>query len=355
MENSKSDWIKLKSAPRKWLSKPVMINDSEFIVATEKMTAENNPLNEGIFCYNTYTNQWSMYFKYPNDIKLYVEYPTICIDEKNNLLYLHSDKSTLLIINTITKSYKIKYNFGFAGSYAPCVIINNKFHLIGGDRNSHHLIWNDADNKPKDFQIIHTFKDYSAGCENPGFIHVKSENMFLLFGGYDKHRPYGLHREPYKIWYYKYHCDNVNIENDEMTQGWKQYKNMWMPYNIRLFGFAVSIDYKYIILTGGIKLEKRCHQDIIYVIDVKKGIMRRSNVCCPMRSAWHSVIMPQNGMDKLLVNGYLREICELIVIYIPNAIFDLIVGWYSSECVHILKDDGHWKINVNYLHDYVNV
>ena len=338
IKDLETDWIKLPSAPKMWLSKPIMTNESEFIVAAEKMISTNNKENEGVFCFNTFTNKWSMYFLYPDDVELCIEYPTMAMDKKNNLLYVHSDGNTLLIINTITKSYDIKHNFGSFGSYAPITVLHEKLHLIGGDHNTEHFMWNDAKNKPNKFQSIHKFTDYVTGCENPGFIHIESKNMLLLFGGYDKHRTYYLMKEPYKIFCYK-DC----IGPLEYIGEWKQYKNMTLPYNIRSFGFAITNDDKYIIINGGINLENKEFQDVIFIMDIEKGVFVKSDICCPVKSLWHSVVMPQNPMDKLLVNGYLRNR------NIPKEICDLIVSWYSSQCLHIFKDNGHWKIPVNYL------
>lgn len=82
---------------------------------------------------------------------------------------------------------------------------------------------------------------------------------------------------------------------------------------------------------------------MIYIMDVEKGVIVKSDISCPVKSVWPSVMMPQNPMDNLLVNGYLRDLD------IPNEICDLIESWYSSQCLHIINDNCHWKIPVNYL------
>ena len=125
------------------------------------------------------------------------------------------------------------------------IVIDHKLHLIGGDHNTEHFMWNDAKNKPNTFQRIHKFNDYVTGCENPGYIHIESKNMLLLFGGYDEGRPYYLREKPFKIFCYN---DFIGTGTGE----WKQYKNMTMPCNINAYGFVRTDDDKYVILTGGI-------------------------------------------------------------------------------------------------------
>eukprot|EP01084_Bolivina_argentea_P098433 176901_1 len=326
-------WIKLQPAPKRWLSKPIMLNKSEFIVATEKLERSNNNAHEGIFSYHTFRNKWSMYFEYPDNIDLYIEYPTIFMDKHNNTLYLHSSKGTLLIINTTTMTFNIKRQFGHYGGYARIFSFDNKFHLIGGHHNKTHFIWNNVKNETNNCSKTHVFDEYLHGIFNPAFIHIKSQHMLLLFGGYDSRRSYASDTKPYKVYCYKYKYDKQ----------WKQFKNMTMPYNISLFGFALSCDEKYVVISGGQKLETDISQRDIFIMDIENGKIYKSKIDCPELSTWHSVIMPRNMIDEILVNGYLRKI------NIPQDLCDIILLWYSCQCLYLLKDNGHWKINLNYL------
>lgn len=166
--------------------------------------------------------------------------------------------------------------------------------------------------------------------------------MLLLFGGYDRARNYTVNQEPFVVYYYRYDASHCSGE-------WKQFKNMTLSYDFNItFGFSISVNDRYVLLTGGGTLESVLEDnfqfdDSIFIMDIDEGQFWKSKVKCPVKSAWHSIVMPQPPMDKLLVFGYLRGK------KIPIEIVEIVVNLYSAECMHLLKDNGHWKVPIRCL------
>ena len=109
------------------------------------MKSLGNDENDGVFMYNVLTDEWSMFFPYPSDVELYIEYPTMCWDKAKDTLFIHSDGNTLLIIDLRTKAARVISPLGFlAGSYANCITLGDSFHLIGGYLSNEHVRWRDV-------------------------------------------------------------------------------------------------------------------------------------------------------------------------------------------------------------------
>eukprot|EP01084_Bolivina_argentea_P294306 506348_1 len=79
----------LKPFPSSGSSKPVVINDNEFIVATSK-----NPWSkgDGIYKFNTHKNEWTKIFNYNKTFTCTVD--SVTYDNKNKLLYFGQDHTT---------------------------------------------------------------------------------------------------------------------------------------------------------------------------------------------------------------------------------------------------------------------
>ena len=328
-------WDSLTAAPQTWLSRPVMINDTAFITASDKTDPMKNESGGGVLLYDTVTDEWSMYFRYPDDVRLVIDYPTIHLDRDNQTLYVHSDGGTLLIIDTVTKSFEIRAILQ-AGSYAHCITLHDQFHLLLGFDSNKHLIFEDVHSESESLMAPKTFHEITdfEVCEGAGFVHCELRRMLFLFGGYDKHERYrGVSMEPYKVWCWEYETEN----------GWSHYKNMRMPGHLRQFGFAVTADERFIIMSGGRNLTTGVNQKVIYIMDIDEGVIREIDVECPATSVWHSIIVPQNPMDRLLINGYLRNS------KFPQELIKVVLSWYSCEQMHLLKDNEHYRISTKVL------
>ena len=332
-----TDWHPLQPAPKKWFSKPIRINDNAFIVAAEKMTAVGNDEDDGVFVYNVLTDQWSLFFRYPDDAELFIEYPTMCWDKAKDALFIHSDGNTLLIIDVRTKAYWVKHPLGFlAGSYANCITLGNTFHLIGGYLSNQHVQWRDVRGNHEDFEMLQSLEGFGySGCEGAGFVHSTSRNLLLLFGGYDKHRDYSVDTEPCQVLCCR--CDG------DVAGEWTPYKDLRMPNNLRQFGFAQTCDERFVLMVGGRCLENEQYEDAVYVMDVDRGVLEKSALRTPKASVFHCIAMPRPPNDELLISGYLAESG------LPKDIHDMIASWYSCESLHVLKDEDHWKVNLNHL------
>ena len=353
--DDKGPWESLAPSPQTWLSKPIMFSDTEFITASDKTLELKNESQRGVLLYNTISDEWSMFFRYPDDVPLIIDYPTIHLDHDYHTLYVHSDGGTLLVIDTVTKRFEIRHIFQ-SGSYAHCITLHDKFHLLGGYDSNKHLIFEDMEmsllmtperamSESVMSQIatnetwmnptaFHEFTDFNV-CEGAGFIHCPSRKKLFFFGGYDKMRDYlgENEMETYKIWCWEYETEN----------GWTHYKDMKLPGHLRQFGFAVTENERYIIMSGGRNLITGLNGDTIYIVDLEEGVIRKSNVQCPADSVWHAIVVPKNPMDSVLINGYLRNS------NFPLELIEMVEMLYSSEMMHLLKADGHYRISTRTL------
>ena len=105
---SQSSWTQLKALQIKFVSYPVKINDTEFIVAPDKKWSFNQPLAklEGLHKYNITTNKWKLSIPYPSNFKN--QNHAISCDTEYQLLYLiGGGQDNLTTINLKTHSTKI--------------------------------------------------------------------------------------------------------------------------------------------------------------------------------------------------------------------------------------------------------
>merc|ERR1711862_390535 len=109
------------------------------------------------------------------------------MDTENLHLYTYNaendlTKTDLNTLKTDVHTYRLD-----VGAFASSIFYDDRFHIIGGDISNKHI----ALNNEHKFDEIHEFKEFSKGFSGHGLVHLKSKNVWLLFGGYDD----GVHKD----------------------------------------------------------------------------------------------------------------------------------------------------------------
>eukprot|EP01084_Bolivina_argentea_P263480 445973_1 len=175
-------WIHLKSSPGKIYSKPFLLNNHEFITVPRSIQSSDKLLK-----YNCCTNEWNtwMTFDTPDESEfIHTFYSAVAFDKDNKTIYLFYDGELLILTpkNEFEMSITtIEHPINF-GQEATAIFIHNQLHIIGGDCNGNHYIYNI---KEQTFDTIYSFLDYNEGFSCHQLVYLQTQNTMLLMGGYD--------------------------------------------------------------------------------------------------------------------------------------------------------------------------
>eukprot|EP01084_Bolivina_argentea_P053669 98504_1 len=321
---AKKGWISLKRTNFKlYGEQPIAIDNNKFIVIhydEEKLMIYSFIINK---------NKWNKIFEHKISFHL-SHYNQVfpAINHMRNMLYLYIityNNSFMIEINiqtepwTIINKHKLTTDIN-KPSNVNCVIINNQYHLITmqfGNKLCKHLIFDKTINKFK--QMSHFF--YDEYIKQTRLIFDSSRKRLLLFWGFSGN-------------IYEY----VINENK-----WKHLR-IKLPKQLGGFG-CVLYKNRYIIILGG------HNSDSILIWDMKYDIIYQSNIRCPKKSRFKAVLINNNQLCSLIINGYIR----LLNIEIPpNDVLNLMytfIGYYNAF-IHLIefstygKKGGHWRIAV---------
>ena len=113
------------------------LNTNELVVAS---TINAKDRNKGIYKYDGDKDEWMLWIKYPENFKR-VKNSSFAIDRVQNILCLLT-RDTLWTVDIKTKTWsKLNCNDDINSVKNPCcIIINSKYHIIGGSKNDQHKI-----------------------------------------------------------------------------------------------------------------------------------------------------------------------------------------------------------------------
>eukprot|EP01084_Bolivina_argentea_P263478 445964_1 len=322
---SKPGWNQMARFPFKIYSKVVLLNETEFIAVPRPSDSDK------LFKYSINDNKWGEWIVYPEELIAATRYSAIAINKQRNILYICSN-SLLVKLNLETNKWTIISHTITFGSEAAAVLVNNTFHIIGGDRNCKHYMWNE--NKSQ-FDLIHSFSEYSEGYSCQEIVHLQSQNALLLMGGYDGTMGFALR----DIW--KFSLINNKWETAKFTLKQTSYR----------FACAVSPNERYIALLGDY------YSQNIYILDTKTMDIMKSKYEIPQNSYYmNAVTIINDERNKKIVFGYLRMECQIFGKLFPMDIMNTIHKWYYTTDVHIIDtysfDNFHWRMS---LHDLLTV
>eukprot|EP01084_Bolivina_argentea_P127027 224741_1 len=127
-----------------------------------------------IYNYNLQTQKWSLIKRIETIDSCSLNWNVYAAALCNNQLYLSDDDGALITINVVNKTHIGCYSHGF--------MINDEYHIIGGEYNNKHLKWNSKSNKWVTIQEFSEFESQHLSV-NP-VVYLKSKQKILMFGGY---------------------------------------------------------------------------------------------------------------------------------------------------------------------------
>eukprot|EP01084_Bolivina_argentea_P148481 259566_1 len=318
-------------------SKPIVINNEEFIVAKVKYYSSPDEWY-GILKYNANTKQCIKWIEYPSDIIDATTWHTLAFDNETKIVYIFGAESSLITLNLNTKQFKIYKNNPECGAFASSTVINNTFHIIGGDRTTKHLMW-DITNKC--FTTNHIFQVYLSSLKpahqfyGHALIFHKMKNRLLLFGG-------SCNSLSYSDTIYSY-----DISNNKWIL-----LNDTMPMKLSHCGY-VKISDKYVIIIGGNANITDNDYRSIFICDLDTMKWKKSKMKSPISGSVNGVVVGMNKMKCLLVTkGYLRQCWKIFdnIATFPDDLVQLIANWYDRQFLHVLKPrvrGQHWGIPID--------
>eukprot|EP01084_Bolivina_argentea_P228741 386251_1 len=334
-DKSGPDWTRLEGCKNQtFISNIVPLNETEFIICGDKKSYHKAYISK----YNTKTNKWT-HITINDTCKTgtTLGWHSISIDMKLTKLF-SCGTSNMSIINIkdfkLTKKLSLHPTNG-NGKYHNCssLMINNKYHVIGGIKNKKHLIWNNEQNK---FDEMYHFKHLKSGLQKAGFIYVKSKQICLLFGGNDcSFYPWErADHTSYDIWIFS------------------MVSNQWEKSDIRLpiqctdFGYCLTKNEKFIILFGGTYPLYKYNIDTIYIWQLDLMIFTKCKIKCPMKYEFRAVSMYDQSMKVVLIRMIRHNYCAVTSNTYPDDVIDLIECWIGVECVYLIDYllGGTWKI-----------
>lgn len=327
-------------------TRPIRINKHEFILVTGC---------RGISKYNIISKKWVHgYIAYPSKHRIFIN-PVCAYNHKTNTLYLYNQRKSdiILKINVLTRKVLIIKNKPPKIRNPKLIFIAQKLHLIGGDDNDQHLIFDESE---QTFTPLGASKAFN-NTEVTNLRLNDKQNKILILDCNDN----GLHKfsksKCSSIYSYSYTYSNCTNSN---FQQWTT-PIIELPLKMSKFAYTATKNQQYIVLLGG------CHRSVetdnIYIINLyqKDPNPIKSQMKCPTISKFfHAITMTTEQKDEMVVCGYIRNVWKTdgilitkLISFLPFYLIQYISRWYSNEYLHLFETNMdpalHWVITIDQL------
>eukprot|EP01084_Bolivina_argentea_P160999 280300_1 len=192
------------------------------------------------------------------------------------------------------------------GMYAQLALTNqnNDLHIIGGDVNDYHIVYNLSTNHAKNVYLLRD-KKHNYDIHGQGIIYHKPTNSIMRFGGFAQFRNRSRH-EAQNVLFDDFLILDLNKNMNKTS--WSKTKKRKLPQKIGRFGYLLY-DNRVIIIFGGIVDNERGARpsDKIYYIDLsaKESLWSKSwkeiKLKCPVKS--HYMAFLANNKIVHLIQG----------------------------------------------------
>ena len=163
----------------------IALNDTDIIIIPENNYFHST---KGIYKYNIESKQYELFIEFTQDFE--IAYHTAAYDRKNQIIYIRTGTG-ICKVNINQKSLSCQ-ELTHIGIRPQSVFARNKFHVIGGSRNSSHLIWNDNDQRFDEIYNLNTHNLWQGRNRYAfGLVHVPENHHYnipetmVMFGGFD--------------------------------------------------------------------------------------------------------------------------------------------------------------------------
>lgn len=215
------------------------------------------------------------------------------------------------------------------GRGATCCMLNKLFHIIGGNFNKAHLVY---DESTKRMKVLHTF-DFDM--HHHGMVEIKSKIMCFGVGANKK----GIR------------------EYDAKKNAWNVVDST-LPRALQSFGCTAVINDQYVVLFGGYDDSLPYNEELvsndIWIYCVRNRTFTRSMIQCPKKTGnttYHAVAMHDRKADKMCVSGFARDTWRVSKIskqlFPPEYLIDFMTAYYLREMVYLFGVNAElWRIDV---------
>jgi len=323
-----SEWTHLSPFPCTHFSNPLIYEDSSFIVAPYHSKAHNRYQETGIYSYRVNEDEWELLIPY--DSEMISEDHSAAVDAVHKVLYLYGRQSNLYRFDlSANKSMSTISDCQNVGSHPRMEFAKDSLHLIGGEENDQHLIWNDDD---CDFQRVHRF----CSLIHHRVVFMKRMQSLWCFGGMISMGSK-----------FDVIC-NLNLSD----HSWHALKDK-MPFPTSGAGIVSILQEQYILIIGGNIARRR--SDDIFVFDVKQRVFYQSTVKAPVAGSCFAVVPSKRKWYNMLVVGYvhsMRNSGDLefeTEMAFPQCLVDLTTDLVEDKQVHVLQHGTghHYRISVH--------
>eukprot|EP01084_Bolivina_argentea_P165216 287057_1 len=284
---TQNNWICLRSLKHHdefLFTNPILLEEELFLVSW-------NPDYKDILFhkYNISDNKWRQFALNAYHQHLFESNISHICKDKNDFIYCYQPGTAyltspnpkhctltvsnpkMIIIDAYEKTLK-QYNTDIPelGTGSKCIIANDQYHIIGGNDNIHHFIW---DQKQKLLVKKYVFSKLESGLSNFGLIYLETQKRLIMFGGIE----IGMNSRSNTMWNYSFDS-NVWTEMD-----------VKMPVKVDEFGYVITSNERYIILIGG-SVSVSVASDAIYVFDIDLMTWHKSKVKPPQYTPFNAII-----------------------------------------------------------------
>eukprot|EP01083_Nonionella_stella_P144561 451559_1 len=313
-------------------SNALLINTNEFVILSVSNSIDHDLV--GIHKFNTKTEEWTEIYQFDKSYGVnhkYGKYLDVwrtpwSIDTNTQLIYV-CDGSFPFIFDIQNKSLReIETDLSLRTDSVLC--IDNELHMIH-DSGTKHVI---CDVNTTQSRTIHEFGELGDGYEGYGFIHLKSKEVILMFGG----------------WNSSSESFNTIYEFSLATSQWKKF-DVELPHNLSHFGIASTENDEFVVLIAG-WIDGCDESRHVMIFDVNECKIFMSDAECPAGGYCSAVVTGNRTRDKLLTFGFIGECFKLEqfvnVADLPADLMLVICGYVCTQEIHAIIGVAHYKIDL---------
>ena len=340
---------------------PTKINSHQLVITSAHFplfTDYKNQEHDGIYLYDTHTNQWTHIAQYQSNAEgkfmenVFEITPTY--NPFHNQLYFQTTPLNSRHGHNQWVAFDMKTNkfimdkpiqFDRNRIHRNVVNVGKHMHFIGGAYGKRHTILNTINNSVE--TIDHTEFRGIPRIKRTQSIYIKSKQMLLLIGGHT--------------------CLMVNDAREKDAFGvwrfclkkrkWEQLKEILL--HLADVSCATSMNENFVIIAGGIKFRYDQHHeynDKIYVLDIRDDDnyrLREGTIKMPYCS---SIILMGGAIeDELLVIGWIKRLFKTKefkhLSLPPMYLMKAMCLWYDQEEIHRFKhsDKSHHVMKLDHI------
>lgn len=316
----KSDWIKLEKFSFAYWSKPLPLEDDEFIMIPQKYAECDS---DGIYKYKN--KEWLRIIDYDSEFNC--ECHAAAIDKSRKMIYAYDKEAQLHEFDLVEKRLKrtnklLERN---CGPHPRIVYVNDEIHIIGGRRCNKHYIFHLNTRKTEE---IYEFSEIATkAIADHEMVYVEAINSILMVGGESDGSNYL----------------NTIYQFSLSERFWKRL-SVKLPTNLAGFGLTLTKCGQFVLIIGGYGGGTKGN---IFILDIKSMIIRKSKIQTPKGvGCCTAIAVNNNHKDRMLTFGYIRTNFND---NLSLDLMELISEFICDEWCHMIKwsEAEHWKIRVS--------